>query len=76
MGIILYVLCSLIWFSVFYAFMQNNKPDVGYRNNYWNNQECWTEGCIVLCIIGIFFWWACVLVIIFIKLANKYLFNK
>lgn len=72
----LYVLCSIIWFSVFYAFMQKNKPQGKYSSNtYWNDGE-WKAVYVALFIVGIFVWWITILIIIFVKLANKYLFSK
>lgn len=74
--IYLYSLISIIWFSVFYAFMQKHKPQNKYTSNiYWSDGE-WKSIYIILMIVGVLFWWVAILVIIFVKLANKYLFNK
>ena len=72
----LYILCSIIWFSVFYAFMQKHKPNSKYaENEYWDDGS-WKDIYVALFIFGIFIWWVVILIIIFVKLANKYLFGK
>jgi hypothetical protein len=57
--------------------MEKNKPeDIKYgSNDYWSFGD-WKCEYFTLFIIGAFIWWATILVLIFIKLANKYLFNK
>jgi hypothetical protein len=68
----LYILVSTLWFSIFYAFMQKHKER---KNEYWD-YGAWKGRYMVLLVFGIFFWWIAIFIVIFVKLANKYLFNK
>lgn len=72
---------SLIWLGVFYAFMQSKKPKDEYEtNDYWSDwtgdDNIWRPLYMLVCVLGILFWWVMIIVIFIIKLSNKYLFKK